>query len=96
MASAVASGLAAFAFALLTLAIWFDDSGSEFLWRAWGVVAITALWASHWSLVLRARRPRTPRPCGRSRAGRVERIATAEDAHREAAALRRLAERAHD
>jgi hypothetical protein len=56
-AGAVASGLAAFAFALLTLAIWFDDSGSEFLWRAWGVVAITALWASHWSLVLRARRP---------------------------------------
>jgi len=173
-AGAVASGLAAFAFVLLTLAIWFDDSDSEFLWRAWGVVAITALWASHWSLVLRARRPAdtsavrtialisivtatfdmfvgnlaaaglyedisdafarilgvvlvitvlttalppimrrlagTPRPDAlghrltvgdlaheiSAAAGRVERIATPEDAQREAAVLRRLAERAHD
>ena len=173
-AGTVASGLAAFAFVLLVAAIWIDDSDSEFLWRAWGVVAITALWASHWSLVLRARRPAdtsavrtiarisiatatfdmldgnlavaaniediddtfarvlgvvlvitvlttalppimrrlsgTPKadPLGHrlttgdlaheitAAAGRVERIATPEDAQREAAALRRLAERAHD
>lgn len=173
-AGAVASGLAALAFVLLVAAIWLDDSGADWLWRTWGVVAVTALWASHWSLVLRARRPAdspairlvwqvsivaatvdmlvgniaiaglvedvsdalaralgvvlvitvlttalppimrrlagTPRPdaLGRrltmaevtreleSAAGRVERIATAEDARREASTLRRLAERARD
>ncbi|WP_170179436.1 hypothetical protein [Solirubrobacter pauli] len=55
-AGAVATGLAALAFVLLVLAIWFDDSDSEVLWQSWGVAAVTALWASHWSLVLRLRR----------------------------------------
>ena len=173
-AGAVASGLAAFAFALLTLAIWFDDSDSEFLGArgASSPSPRSGLRTGH-SSCGPAARPTRP-PCGRSRssrssprrstcssatspppastrtsatrsrailgvvlvitvlttalppimrrlagtprpdalghrltvgdlaheitaaAGRVERIATPEDAQREAAALRRLAERSHD
>jgi hypothetical protein len=54
-AGAVATALAVLAFVLLVAAVWLDDS--DWLWQTWGVVAVTALWASHWSLVLRTRRP---------------------------------------
>ncbi len=56
-AGAVASALAGLAFVLLVAAIWLGDDRTA-LWQAWGVSAVTALWASHWSLVLRARRPK--------------------------------------
>ena len=42
-------------FALLTLAVWFDDD-AEGLWQAFGAVGLLALCGSHASLVLRAQR----------------------------------------
>ena len=59
-AGAVAAALAGLAFALLVAAVWLPGD-EEWLWQTWGVAAVTALWASHWSLVLRARR-RTDTP----------------------------------
>jgi hypothetical protein len=45
------------AYVLLLAALWlFDDEGT--VWRAFGVAGLLALWGSHASLVLRARRPR--------------------------------------
>ena len=48
------------ALGLLFVALWFDDSESEGLWRAFGVAGLLALWTSHASLVLRALRPTDP------------------------------------
>jgi hypothetical protein len=52
---AATTAMAGLAFALLVAACWIDDD-SEALWRAWGTTAFLALWGSHASLVLRARR----------------------------------------
>ena len=47
------------AYALLIAALWlFDDEGG--VWRAFGIAGLLALWGSHASLVLRARRPDDP------------------------------------
>ncbi|MDX6656720.1 MAG: hypothetical protein QOH62_1513 [Solirubrobacteraceae bacterium] len=50
--SAAASAIA---FVLLVGSLWTD--GSEDLWRAFGTVAVLALWSAHASLVLRSARP---------------------------------------
>jgi hypothetical protein len=46
-------GSSAAAFALLVLALWVEG---DTLWRAFGIAGLTALWTSHASLMLRARR----------------------------------------
>ena len=46
-------GSSAAAFGLLVLALWAED---EPLWRAFGIAGLAALWTSHASLMLRARR----------------------------------------
>jgi hypothetical protein len=47
------------AYALLIAALWlFDDEDA--VWRAFGIAGLLALWGSHASLVLRARRPGDP------------------------------------
>lgn len=46
-------------FVLLVLAVWLGDE-SEGLWQAFGVAGLLALWGSHTSLVLRARRHDDP------------------------------------
>jgi hypothetical protein len=47
-------GSSAAALGLLVLALWVESDG---LWKAFGVAALAALWTSHASLMLRARRP---------------------------------------
>jgi len=47
-------GSSAAAFCLLVAALWVDDV--EWLWRAFGIAGLAALWTSHASLMLRALR----------------------------------------
>ena len=47
------------AYALLIAALWVSDD-EDALWRAFGVAGLLALWGSHASLVLRARRSNDP------------------------------------
>jgi hypothetical protein len=51
-AATIGSSVAAFV--TLAAALWLE--GPDWLWRAWGVAALAALWTSHASLMLRARR----------------------------------------